>query len=57
LCTGGVEPAFILSKCPKMLGISIGPLMQNVHTPEERLNIKSTERFYNILLAFLPVIK
>jgi dipeptidase D len=57
LINGGVEPAFILSKKPNMLGISIGPLMEDVHTKAERLNIKSTQKVYNLLLKFLPTIK
>jgi dipeptidase D len=57
LINGGVEPAFILSKMPNMLGISIGPLMEDVHTKAERLNIKSTQKMYDVLLKFLPTIK
>jgi dipeptidase D len=57
LINGGVEPAFVLSKKPNMLGISIGPLMQEVHTKNERLNIASTQKVYELLLKFLPTLK
>jgi di/tripeptidase len=43
-----------LSKRPEMFGISIGPLMQEVHTPKERLNIESTQKIFKVLLKFLP---
>jgi di/tripeptidase len=52
-----VEPAFVLGKKPNMFGISIGPLMQEVHTKNERLNIESTQKIYELLLKFLPTIK
>jgi dipeptidase D len=46
-----------LSKKPDMLGISIGPLMQEVHTKNERLNVESTQKIYNLLVKFLPTLK
>ena len=33
--------------------VSIGPDMQGIHTPEERLNISSTKRVYEYLLLTL----
>jgi dipeptidase D len=57
LINGGVEPAFVLSKKPEMLGISIGPLMEEVHTKNERLNIESTQKIYKLLVSFLASLK
>lgn len=57
LIAGTVECAYILSKCHHMLGISIGPLMYDVHSKNERLNIESTVKTFNTLVGFLPTIK
>jgi dipeptidase D len=57
LIAGTVECAYILSKCPNMLGISIGPLMYDVHSKNERLSIESTVKVYDTLIGFLPTIK
>lgn len=57
LIAGTVECAYILSKCPNMLGISIGPLMYDVHSKNERLNIDSTIKVFDTLVGFLPTIK
>ena len=33
--------------------ISFGPTMRGVHSPDEKLNILSTERFWRHMLAIL----
>jgi di/tripeptidase len=40
-----------------MLGISIGPLMHDVHSKNERLSIESTQKVYEVLTKFLPTLK
>jgi dipeptidase D len=57
LISGGVEPAFILSKRTEMFGISVGPLMRNVHSFEEELNVESTMKLYSLIVKFLPTLK
>jgi dipeptidase D len=57
LITGGVEPAYIMSKRPNMSAIAIGPNILDVHTPNERLDIASTQSFFKLLIDFLPEIK
>lgn len=45
----GLECGAISQKYPKMDIISIGPNIKEVHTPQEYLDIVSTERVYNYL--------
>ena len=53
----------IIKLGPKMLigffaaTLSIGPSMWNVHTPDERLDIKSCERVWKYLLQVLKMLK
>ncbi len=48
-----LEPAVFIETFPDMEMISIGPLMKDVHSPTERLNIPSTERTYNFVRTLL----
>jgi dipeptidase D len=57
LINGGVEPAYVLAQRPEMLGISIGPLMHDVHSKNERLSIESTQKVYEVLTKFLPTVR
>ncbi|MDY6065524.1 MAG: beta-Ala-His dipeptidase [Finegoldia sp.] len=45
----GLEAANFAEKYPDMDIISIGPDMEGIHTPAERLDLKSTDRVYNFL--------
>ncbi len=45
----GLECAVFQEKYPNLDIISIGPDMENVHTPEEKVDINSVERVYNYL--------
>lgn len=47
----GLECGIIGEKYPGMDMISIGPDMFDVHSPDERLSISSTARFYDFLKA------
>ncbi len=49
----GLECGILSTKLPDLDCISIGPDMKDIHTPEERLSISSTERMWNYLLAVL----
>lgn len=49
----GLECGLFLTKYPYMDMVSIGPTMEGVHSPDERLLISSVERFWNFLKAVL----
>lgn len=49
----GLECGLFLEKAPHLDMISFGPTMRGVHSPDERLNIPSTERFWQHLVAIL----
>ncbi len=50
----GLECGFFAGKMGADLdAVSIGPTMEGVHTPSERLSISSTERTWNYLLSVL----
>lgn len=54
----GLECGIIYSKIVSCRGtgidvISIGPEIRDIHTPEERLNLDSFERFWQIVTAML----
>ena len=45
----GLECGFIKQAVPDMDIISVGPVILNLHSPDERLDKKSFERFYTIV--------
>ena len=49
----GLECGFIAEKCPGIDMISLGPDLQYIHSPEERLSISSTQRVYEYILQLL----
>jgi dipeptidase D len=49
----GLECGIIGERYPGMDMVSIGPLLENVHSPDERVHIESVERFYGFLKAVL----
>jgi dipeptidase D len=49
----GLECGTIASKYPGMDAISIGPTLQEVHTPNERLNVATVKALNDLLLATL----
>ena len=53
---GGLESGFLLEKLGKLDVVAIGPDIHDVHTPEEALDIKSTERTYRLLRSVLSKI-
>lgn len=50
---GGLECGLLAAKVSGLDCISLGPDMEEVHTPAERLNIPSSERTYNYIKALL----
>ena len=49
----GLECGLLIEKMPDMDAVSIGPEIQNAHSPEERVQIASVDRFYTVLKALL----
>jgi dipeptidase D len=49
----GLECGVIGDKCPGMQMISFGPRIQGAHSPDERVHVESTERFWKLLVALL----
>ncbi len=52
----GLECGIIGEKIPNMDMASIGPTIEYVHSPMERMNIASVERSYNYLLRVLEML-
>ncbi|MDD5935087.1 MAG: beta-Ala-His dipeptidase, partial [Clostridiales bacterium] len=53
----GLECGLISEKIPDIDIVSIGPDMQDIHSPKERLNIPSAIRVYKFLEKLLEVLK
>ena len=49
----GLECGLFLSKYPNLDMVSFGPTMTGVHSPDEKLNIPTTEKFYRHLCRVL----
>jgi dipeptidase D len=49
----GLECGLLIEKVPGMDVVSIGPQIENAHSPEERVQISSVQRFYKHLAALL----
>jgi dipeptidase D len=52
----GLECGIIGERYPGMDMISLGPTIQNPHSPDECVSISSVERFYNFVRAFLTAL-
>jgi dipeptidase D len=50
----GLECAIIGEKFPDIEMISVGPTIENPHSPQERVNIASVDNAWEFLAAFLP---
>lgn len=53
----GLECGLLTEKVGNIDMVSIGPNLYDVHTPEEKLSISSTERVYNFLVEVLKRMK
>ncbi|MCL1938802.1 MAG: aminoacyl-histidine dipeptidase [Candidatus Azobacteroides sp.] len=53
---GGLECGLFLEKNPNLDMISCGPTILGAHSPEERLEIASVEKWWNFLTELLPSI-
>ena len=52
-CHAGLECGILGTNYPDMDMISFGPTIEGAHSPDERANIKSTQKFWNYLLTIL----
>lgn len=53
----GLECGLIGEKYPEMDMISIGPTLRGVHSPDERLLIKTVQEVWDLTLEFLKILK
>ncbi|MDR2292999.1 MAG: aminoacyl-histidine dipeptidase [Prevotellaceae bacterium] len=53
----GLECGLFLEKYPALDMISFGPTLRGVHSPDERLDIASTQKFWLLLINILKEIK
>mgnify|MGYP001813476505 CR=1 FL=1 len=49
----GLECGLLIEKVPGMDVVSIGPQIENAHSPEEKVQISSVQKFYKHLAALL----
>ncbi len=56
VCHAGLECSIIGGVYPKMDLVSFGPTLRSPHTPDERCNIPSVEKFWTFLKALLAEI-
>ncbi len=50
---GGMEPGVFKSKLPGLDPITIGPISEGIHSPQERLNIPSYDRVFELVKNIL----
>lgn len=53
---GGLETGIFKGKIPDLDIITLGPNMTDIHTPEERLDLSSFLRTYELLVGFLKTL-
>jgi dipeptidase D len=51
----GLECGLFLTKFPNLDMISFGPTLRGVHSPDERLNIPSVQKFWDLLVDLVAV--
>jgi dipeptidase D len=49
----GLETGLLGAKYPGIDMISFGPTIEGAHSPDERLNIPATAKFYNLVKAIM----
>jgi dipeptidase D len=53
----GLECGLFLEKYPELDMVSFGPTIYGAHSPDERLNIETTQKFWKHLVDVLENIK
>ena len=49
----GLECGLFLEKYPKLEMISVGPTLRGVHSPDERLELATVDKFWKFLIEIL----
>jgi len=49
----GLECGLFLKKYPKLDMVSFGPTLKGVHSPDERINIETVDKFWKLLVSVL----
>ena len=52
----GLECGLLIEKLPGLDAVSIGPEIQNAHSPDEMVQISSVQRFYEHVKALLKAL-
>jgi dipeptidase D len=52
-----LECGLFLEKYPDLDMVSFGPTIRGAHSPDERLNIETTQKFWNHLVDVLESLK
>lgn len=52
-CHAGLECGIIGAKYPEMDMVSFGPTQLAIHTPDERVNIQTVQKFYSFIIEIL----
>jgi dipeptidase D len=55
-CHAGLECGILNERYPGLDMISFGPTIKNPHSPDEKVHIKSVEKFWSLLIEVLKVI-
>ena len=53
----GLECGLFLQKYPYLDMVSFGPTLRGVHSPDERLEIATVDKFWQLLLDVLKKVK
>ena len=53
----GLECGLFLEKYPHLEMVSFGPTLRGVHSPTERLEISTVDKFWKLLLELLKSVK
>jgi dipeptidase D len=53
----GLECGLFLEKYPELDMVSFGPTIRGAHSPDERINIATVEKFWKLLVDVLENIK
>ena len=53
----GLECGLFLEKYPHLEMVSFGPTLRGVHSPTERLEISTVDKFWKLLVELLKVLE
>ncbi len=53
----GLECGLFLEKYPRLQMVSIGPTLRGVHSPDEKMEISTVDKFWKLLIEILRVLE